>query len=80
MKDVGLVGAVLVVDEAGYQIRRVAGTSAGAIPASVIAGIIQSGAEMASLRKYVRSLDFTKFMKSPRMPTGTSGTPSVHTD
>src|SRR6185437_7140056 len=39
VKGIALVGAVLVLDEAGYKIQRVAGTSAGAIAASLIAAI-----------------------------------------
>jgi NTE family protein len=67
VKGVGLVGAVLVLDEAGYSIRRVAGTSAGAIAASVIAGIVQTGSDMTILRRCVRTLDFTKFMPDGRL-------------
>jgi len=67
VKGVGLVGAVQVLSEAGYSIRRVAGTSAGAIAASVVAGIVQSGADMNQLHRYVRSLDFTKFMPDGKL-------------
>ena len=39
VKGIGLVGAVLVLAEAGYSFRCVAGTSAGAIAATLIAAI-----------------------------------------
>jgi Patatin-like phospholipase len=43
VKGIGLVGAVLVLDEAGYSFARVAGTSAGAITACLIASIAKAG-------------------------------------
>ena len=67
VKGVGLVGAVLVLAEAGYSIRRVAGTSAGAIGASIIAGIAQRDVDMSMLRRVVRTLDFTKFMPDGKL-------------
>jgi NTE family protein len=39
VKGIGLVGAILVLDEAGYRFRAVAGTSAGAIVASLITAL-----------------------------------------
>ena len=39
MKGIGLVGAILELDAAGYSVKRVAGTSAGAIVASIIAAL-----------------------------------------
>ncbi len=67
VKGIGLVGAVLALDEAGYTFHRIAGTSAGAITASVVAGIVQSGAEMASLLPILQSLDFQKFMPEGKL-------------
>lgn len=61
-KAAGLVGAVLALNEAGYAVRAVAGTSAGAVVACLVASIAQSGREMTSLLGYSRSLDFTRFM------------------
>ena len=61
VKGIGLVGAVLVLDEAGYSFPRVAGTSAGAIAATLIAAIGKAGADMTTLDGYVRGLDFAKF-------------------
>lgn len=62
VKGIGLVGAILVLDEAGYKIQRVAGTSAGAIAASLVAALVQSGQDMVNLKKYLSSLQFERFM------------------
>jgi NTE family protein len=37
VKGIGLVGAILAFDESGYEVRRVAGASAGAVVASIVA-------------------------------------------
>jgi NTE family protein len=62
VKGIALVGAVLVLDEAGYKIQRVAGTSAGAIAATLVAAIVQRGKPMIDLKRYLDTMDFTKFM------------------
>ena len=67
VKGIGLVGAVLVLSEAGYDIRRVGGTSAGAITASIVASLAHSGRDMTALLGYLRSLDFAKFMPDGRL-------------
>ena len=67
VKGVGLIGAVLALDEAGYRFHRVAGTSAGAITASIVAGIVQSGGDMLTLRETLASLDFRRFMPEGKL-------------
>lgn len=62
VKGIGLAGAVLVLDEAGYSFRGVAGTSAGAIAAALIASLTKAGRSMAELKGYVSSLEFANFM------------------
>jgi NTE family protein len=62
VKGIGLAGAVLALDEAGYSFARVAGTSAGAIAACLIASISKAGKPMTALRTYLDQLDFAKFM------------------
>ena len=62
VKGIGLAGAVLVLDEAGYSFPRVAGTSAGAIAASLIASISEAKKPMTALRTYLSQVDFAKFM------------------
>ena len=62
VKGIALVGAVLVLDEAGYKIQRVAGTSAGAIAATLIAAIVRRGRPMIDLKHYLDTMEFAKFM------------------
>ena len=62
VKGIGLAGAVLVLDEAGYSFARVAGTSAGAIAACLVASISKAGKPMPALRTYLGQLEFAKFM------------------
>lgn len=62
VKGIGLVGAVVALSEAGYHFQRVAGTSAGAIAAALIASITKAGEPMTKLRGILGSLDFTNFM------------------
>jgi NTE family protein len=62
VKGIGLVGAILVLSEAGYTFRCVAGTSAGSIGAALITAITKAGRPMTDLRSYLTGLDFTKFM------------------
>ncbi len=52
----------MALDEAGYKIQRVAGTSAGAIAATLIAAIVQRGKPMIDLKRYLDTMEFTKFM------------------
>jgi len=67
VKGIGLVGAVLVLDEAGYRFERVAGTSAGAIAASLIASITQAQLEMTQLKGIVDDLVFANFMPQGKL-------------
>jgi NTE family protein len=62
VKGIGLAGAVLALDEAGYSFARVAGTSAGAIAASLIAAISKAGKPMPTLYSYLNEVHFTDFM------------------
>jgi NTE family protein len=62
VKGIGLAGAVLVLNEAGYSFARVAGTSAGAIAACLIASISKAGKPMTALRGYLGDLVFANFM------------------
>jgi NTE family protein len=67
VKGIGLVGAVLVLSEAGYRFRGVAGTSAGAIAASLIAAISKSGQEMSELKSCMDTMQFSKFMPEGKL-------------
>ncbi|HZD72791.1 MAG TPA: patatin-like phospholipase family protein [Actinomycetota bacterium] len=57
VKGIGLVGAVKVFTDAGYQFRRVAGTSAGAIVGSLAA----AGVPAAQLERIMHDVDYRKF-------------------
>ena len=57
VKGIGLVGAVAVTEEHGYQFENVAGTSAGAIVASLIA----AGYNASQLKEIMDNLDYTNF-------------------
>src|SRR3954469_6955091 len=57
VKGVGLAGAFSVLEERGYKVQNVAGTSAGAITAALIA----AGYTAEELKKIVFELDFLQF-------------------
>lgn len=57
VKGIGLVGAAAVVEERGYQWSNLAGTSAGAIVATLLA----AGYSAAELKKIMTELDYNKF-------------------
>lgn len=57
VKGIGMVGAVAVTEEQGYQFSNVAGTSAGAIVASLVA----AGYTAGELKNILDNLDYTRF-------------------
>jgi NTE family protein len=57
VKGIGLAGAVETLEEQGYEPHRVAGTSAGA----VVAALLAAEYEAAELRELVLSLDYWQF-------------------
>jgi NTE family protein len=57
VKGIGLVGAISVLEEQGYQPQNVAGTSAGAIVATLLA----AGYSAADLKEIILDLDFNRF-------------------
>lgn len=57
VKGIGLVGALSVLEEAGYRFQKVAGTSAGAIVGSLVAADMRAD----ELRAVMESLDYLKF-------------------
>jgi NTE family protein len=62
VKGIGLAGAVLALDEAGYRFQRIAGTSAGAIAAAIIAALNRAGQPISRLRDYLQTVKFEQFM------------------
>jgi len=67
VKGIGLVGAILALSDAGYTFRGVAGTSAGAIAASLVAALSLPGHDMAELKPIMDSLVFEKFMPNGKL-------------
>ena len=63
VKGIGLVGAVAVLTENGYQFQRVAGTSAGAI----VGALVASGMSATALHDLMASLDYTKFRDETKL-------------
>jgi len=61
VKGIGLVGAVLTLSDKGYVFPRVAGTSAGAIVASLVAAHQVAGKPLSNLETIMRSVDYSKF-------------------
>lgn len=61
VKGIGLVGAVLTLADSGYVFPRVAGTSAGAIVASLIAALQTAGKPLSQLGTIMRAVDYAKF-------------------
>lgn len=57
VKGIGLVGAVAVTEEKGYQFENVAGTSAGAI----IAALIAAGYKASEMKRILDELDYNEF-------------------
>jgi NTE family protein len=60
VKGIALVGAIAVLEEHGYRFHRVAGTSAGAI----VAALVAAGVKSASLVEAMRNVDYPKFRDS----------------
>jgi NTE family protein len=58
---IGLVGAVSVIEAAGYEFVNLAGTSAGAIVASLLA----AGYSAAELKQTINGIDFNSFEDPP---------------
>ena len=61
VKGLALVGALEVLDEAGYSFPRVAGSSAGALVGAVLAALQARGEGFERLRDIAVTLDYRKF-------------------
>ncbi|MGV0633509.1 patatin-like phospholipase family protein [Mycolicibacillus trivialis] len=61
VRGVGLVGAVHALAEAGYRFPRVAGSSAGAVVAALVAALQKSGEPVTRLTEIMRGIDFSRF-------------------
>ncbi len=57
VKGIGLVGAISVLEERGYRINRVAGTSAG----SIVGALVAAGYTGKEMHDVMMALDYTRF-------------------
>jgi NTE family protein len=62
VKGIGLVGAIITMSDAGISFPRVAGTSAGAIAAALVAALQRAGRPMSDLRAIMQTVDYPAFM------------------
>lgn len=62
VRGIGLVGAVDALAAAGYEFPRVAGTSAGAIVASLVAALQAAGEPLSRLAEIMRGIDYRRFL------------------
>jgi NTE family protein len=63
VKGIGLVGAVMTLSDAGWTFPRVAGTSAGAICAALVAALQRAGQPLSELQRLMETVDYGAFMK-----------------
>lgn len=64
VKGIALAGAVRALDETGYAFPRVAGSSAGAIVACLVAALQRAGEPLSRLEELVLGIDYRKFRDS----------------
>jgi NTE family protein len=57
VKGIALAGAYSVIEERGYTVKRIAGTSAG----SIVGALLAAGLKASELDKMMRDLDYSKF-------------------
>ncbi|MGD3111858.1 patatin-like phospholipase family protein [Streptomyces sp. YGL11-2] len=65
VKGIGLLGAVLELADAGYSFPRVAGTSAGAIVAALVAAYQRSERDLHELQEVMDTVDYARFAGGP---------------
>lgn len=61
VRGIGLVGAVAALDAAGYRFPRVAGSSAGAVVAALVAALRHAGEPVSRLEEIVKTIDYRRF-------------------
>lgn len=67
VKGLALVGATVQLAAAGYRFERVAGSSAGAIVAAVVAALGRAGEPVSRLDEVARSLDYSRLRDRGRV-------------
>jgi NTE family protein len=64
VKGIALVGAVTALSDAGYSFPRVAGSSAGAVVACLVAALQAAGEPLSRLEDVMRAVDYRRFRDS----------------
>jgi NTE family protein len=64
VKGIGLAGAITELDAFGCSVRRVAGTSAGAIVASIVAALSAKRRPLSDLHQIMTTVQYPAFMKN----------------
>lgn len=72
VKGIGLLGAVLQLYDAGYRFARVAGTSAGAIVAALVAAYQRANRNLHELEDVMHSCQYQRFADGPVLERMTS--------
>lgn len=67
VKGIGLAGAVTALAEAGYAFPRVAGSSAGAVVACLVAALQAAGEPVSRLGEVVGAVDYRRFRDPSRL-------------
>jgi NTE family protein len=73
VKGLGLVGATLALSEAGYTFNRVAGASAGAIVAALLAALQTAGRSPADLEGILSTIRYDEFVSGGVLGKAASG-------
>ena len=71
VKGIGLVGALSVLEEAGYRFERVAGTSAG----SIVGALVAAGMTSAEMYDVMTTLDYRRFRDATLLDAHPGGRP-----
>src|SRR5438094_3552346 len=71
VKGIGLLGAIVVLVDAGYSFPRVAGTSAGAIVSSLVAAYQKAGRDLHELVDVMHSVEYQRFADGPWLERAT---------
>jgi NTE family protein len=67
VKGIALLGAVLTFYDAGYRFKRIAGTSAGAVVAALVASYQQAERNLHDLEEKMHQVDYSRFVDGPAL-------------
>jgi NTE family protein len=77
VKGIGLAGALVELERGGWVFPRVAGTSAGAIAASLVAALNAAGRPLSDLETILRTVDYKRFTERPFVERALGGVADV---